>query len=100
MYGVTHEPWIVVLSILVAIQGSYVALGLTLKVSRSEGIPRRLNLAAAAFTFAISIWSMHFIGILALRLPFQLDYLVLPTLLSWPTTRAPSWVTAEEGTLA
>jgi NO-binding membrane sensor protein with MHYT domain len=83
VYGVTHEPWIVVLSILVAIQGSYVALGLTLKVARSEGVPRRLNLAAAAFTFAISIWSMHFIGILALRLPFQLDYLVLPTLLSF-----------------
>ncbi len=78
----THEPWIVALSVLVAIQGSYVALGLTLKVSRSEGVPRRLNLAAAAFTFAISIWSMHFIGILAMRLPFQLDYLVLPTLLS------------------
>lgn len=82
MYGVGHEPWIVALSILVAVQGSYVALGLTLKVSRSEGIPRRLNLAAAAFTFAVSIWSMHFIGILALRVPFQLDYLVLPTLLS------------------
>ncbi len=83
MYGVTHEPWIVVLSILVAIQGSYVALGLTLKVAHSEGMPRRLNLAAAAFTFAISIWSMHFIGILAVRLPFQHDYLVLPTLLSF-----------------
>ncbi len=26
---------------------------------------------------------MHFVGILALRLPFQLDYLVLPTLLSF-----------------
>ncbi len=83
MYGVAHEAWIVVLSILVAIQGSYVGLGLTLKVARSEGFSRRLNLAAAAFTFAIAIWSMHFVGILALRLPFQLDYLVLPTLLSF-----------------
>jgi NO-binding membrane sensor protein with MHYT domain len=83
VYGVAHEPWIVALSILVAIQGSYVALGLTLKVSSTEGLPRRVNLAAAAVTFAVSIWSMHFIGILALRLPFQLDYLVLPTLLSF-----------------
>jgi diguanylate cyclase len=83
VYGVAHEPWIVALSILVAIQGSYVALGLMLKVARSEGLTRRLNLAAAAFTFAIAIWSMHFVGILALRLPFQLDYLVLPTLLSF-----------------
>ena len=38
VYGVAHEPWIVVLSILVAIQGSYVALGLTLRVSSTEGI--------------------------------------------------------------
>lgn len=59
------------------------ALGLTLKVAHSDGLPRRLNLAAAAFTFATAIWSMHFVGILALRLPFRLDYLVLPTLLSF-----------------
>ena len=83
MYPVAHEPWVVALSILVAIQGSYVALGLTLKVAASEGLRRRLNLAAAAFTFAISIWSMHFVGMLAMRLPFPLDYLVLPTLLSF-----------------
>ena len=49
----------------------------------SEHLARSSVLAAAAFTFAISIWSMHFIGILALRLPFALDYLVLPTLLSF-----------------
>jgi NO-binding membrane sensor protein with MHYT domain len=81
--GVAHEPWIVLLSILVAIQGCYVALGLTLKVARTEGIQRRLNLAAAAATFAVSIWSMHFVGMLALRAPFKIDYLVLPTLLSF-----------------
>jgi NO-binding membrane sensor protein with MHYT domain len=83
VYGVAHEPWIVILSILVAIQGSYVALGLMLRVTRSEGLPRRLNLAAAAVSFAISIWSMHFVAMLAMRVPFRLDYLVLPTLLSF-----------------
>jgi NO-binding membrane sensor protein with MHYT domain len=83
VHGVAHEPWIVILSILVAIQGSYVALGLMLRVTRSEGLPRRLNLAAAAVSFAISIWSMHFVAILAMRVPFRVDYLVLPTLLSF-----------------
>jgi NO-binding membrane sensor protein with MHYT domain len=39
MYGVAREPWIAALSILVAIQGCYVALGLTLKVAGSEGTP-------------------------------------------------------------
>ena len=80
--SVAHEPWIVALSILVAIQGSYVALGLTVRIAQTVGTARRLVLAAAAFTFAVSIWSMHFVGMLAVRVPFPIDYLVLPTLLS------------------
>jgi NO-binding membrane sensor protein with MHYT domain len=59
-----------------------VALGLTLKVGQTAGNARRATLAAAAFTFAVAIWSMHFVGMLALRLPMELDYRVLPTLLS------------------
>jgi diguanylate cyclase len=80
--SVAYEPWIVALSILVAIQGTYVALGLAVKIGQLAGLARRLTLAAAAFTFAVAIWSMHFVGMLALRLPMRLDYLVLPTLLS------------------
>ena len=80
---VAHEAWIVALSILVAIQGCYVALGLTLRVSSAVGNARRLTLAAAALTFAVSIWSKHFVGMLAVRLPFEIDYLVLPALLSF-----------------
>lgn len=83
MYGVAHEAWIVVLSLLVAIQGCYVALGMALKFTSGEGMPRRFSLAAAACSFALSIWSMHFIGILAVRVPFPLSYDVLPTLLSF-----------------
>jgi len=32
---------------------------------------------------AVAIWSMHFVGMLATRLPFPVDYLVFPTLLSF-----------------
>ena len=80
--SMAHAPWIVLLSLLVAIQGAYVGLGLTLKIGERVGLARRLTLAAAAFTFGVAIWSMHFIGMLAVRLPVSLDYLVLPTLLS------------------
>jgi diguanylate cyclase len=79
---VAHEAWIVALSLVVAVQGSYVALGLALRIAQTTGTTRRLMLAAAAFTFAVAIWSMHFVGMLAVRVPFALDYLVLPTLLS------------------
>ncbi len=80
---VTHEPWVVVLSVIVAIQGAYVGLSLARQVAEAAGVRRRLLLAAAALSLALAIWSMHFVGMLAMRLPFQVDYLVLPTLLSF-----------------
>ena len=38
---------------------------------------------AAAISLAVAIWAMHFVGMLAARLPFPVDYLVFPTLLSF-----------------
>jgi diguanylate cyclase len=80
---VTYEPWLVTLSIVVAIQGAYVGLTLTAQIGDALGLRRRLLLAGAAFSLAIAIWSMHFVGMLAVRLPFPVDYLALPTLLSF-----------------
>ncbi len=80
---VTHEPWLVVLSVIVAIQGAYVGLSLAAQVAEAAGVRRRLLLAAAALSLAVAIWAMHFVGMLAARLPFPVDYLVLPTLLSF-----------------
>ena len=45
---VTHEPWLVVLSLVVAIQGAYVGLSLAVQVGGSAGLRRRLLLAGAA----------------------------------------------------
>ncbi len=81
--GVAHEPWLVVLSLVVAVQGAYVGLSLAVQVAESSGLRRRLLLAAAAVSLAVAIWSMHFVGMLAARLPFPVDYLVFPTLLSF-----------------
>jgi diguanylate cyclase len=81
--GVGHEPWLVLLSLVVAIQGAYVGLSLAVQVRDSMGLRRRLLLAAAAVSLAVAIWSMHFVVMLAVRLPFAIDYLVLPTLLSF-----------------
>jgi NO-binding membrane sensor protein with MHYT domain len=80
---VTHEPWLVALSLFVAIQGSFVGLSLAVQVGDAVGLRRRLLIAAAAISLAFAIWTMHFIGMLAARLPFPVDYLVLPTLLSF-----------------
>ena len=80
---VSYEPWLVLLSILIAAQGAYVALHLAVQIGDAAGMRRRLLLAGAAFSFGVAIWAMHFVGMLAARLPFPVDYLVFPTLLSF-----------------
>jgi len=80
---VTYETWLVLLSIVMAIQGAYVGLSLAVQIGEATGMRRRLLLAGAAFSLAVAIWTMHFVGMLAARMPFQVDYLVFPTLLSF-----------------
>lgn len=80
---VTHEPWLVALSLVVAIQGAFVGLSLAVKVGAAAGLRRRALLAGAAISLAVAIWAMHFVGMLAARLPTPVDYLVFPTLLSF-----------------
>ena len=80
---VTYELWLVALSIVVAIQGAYVGLSLAVQVAEAAGVRRRLLLAGGALSLGVAIWSMHFVGMLAMRVPFTVDYLVLPTLLSF-----------------
>ncbi|ASP32841.1 MHYT domain-containing protein [Labrenzia sp. VG12] len=80
---VMHEPWLVALSLVMAFQGSFVGLNLAVQVGRADPVRRRLLLAGAALTLALAIWSMHFVGMLAARLPVAANFLVLPTLLSF-----------------
>ncbi len=81
--SLTYHPSLVLLSLLLAIQGSYVGLRIALQVSGSRGQKRRLLLTGAACSLAVGVWSMHFVGMLAARLPVSVNYLVLPTLLSF-----------------
>jgi len=80
---VPHEHWLVVLSVLIAIQGSFVGLSLARGLDAAEGVRRRALLAAASLTLATGVWSTHFVGMLAAEFPSAIDYLALPTLLSF-----------------
>lgn len=80
---VTHELWLVMLSLFVAVQGSYVGLSLAVQVRDAVALRRKMLLAGAAISLAVAIWSMHFVGMLAARMPLPVDYLVFPTLLSF-----------------
>jgi diguanylate cyclase len=80
---VAYEPWLVLLSIVMAIQGAYVGFTLAVQLGDAVGMRRRVLLAGAAFSLAVASWTMHFVGMLAARSPFPVDYLVFPTLLSF-----------------
>jgi NO-binding membrane sensor protein with MHYT domain len=80
---IPHELWLVALSVAIAIQGSFVGLSLSLELDTAFGSRRRLALAGSALTLATAIWSMHFVGMLAASFPSAVDYLVLPTLVSF-----------------
>jgi diguanylate cyclase len=80
---IPHEPWLVALSVAIAIQGSFVGLSLARGIDSAEGFRRRLAIAGSAMTLATGVWSMHFVAMLAANFPSAIDYLVLPTLISF-----------------
>jgi NO-binding membrane sensor protein with MHYT domain len=80
---IPHEPWLVALSVAIAIQGSFVGLSLARGIDSAEGFRRRLVIAGSAITLATGVWSMHFVAMNAANFPSAVDYLVLPTLISF-----------------
>ncbi len=78
-----HDPYLVALSVVIAILGGYTGFGLTARIRGTPDASHRLLLAGAAFFLAIGIWTMHFVGMLAAPLPSGTVYLVLPTIVSF-----------------
>jgi diguanylate cyclase (GGDEF)-like protein len=70
----TYSYSLVLLSILVAVLVSHTALHLAARVSRARGSHARFWLIGGSVAMGTGIWSMHFIGMLALSLPIQLSY--------------------------
>jgi diguanylate cyclase len=78
-----HDPYLVALSMVIAILGGYTGFGLAARIRGTPGVSRRVLLAGAAAFLAIGIWTMHFIGMLAAPIPADTVYLVLPTIISF-----------------
>lgn len=78
----TYNVWLQLLSFIVAVIASYVALDLASRVSSSTGKVARYWQIGGAVSMGTGIWSMHFIGMLAFQLPIQMGYDVSITLLS------------------
>jgi len=79
----TYDSWLVILSIVVAVSASYVALALVTRVTASaDKKAAHYWLVGGALSMGTGIWSMHFIGMLAFRLPIAMSYDIPITLLS------------------
>ncbi|SHL20575.1 MHYT domain-containing protein, NO-binding membrane sensor [Bradyrhizobium lablabi] len=78
-----HDPYLVALSVVIAILGGYTGFGLAARIRGTPGVSHRVLLAGAAGFLAIGIWTMHFVGMLAAPIPADTVYLVLPTMVSF-----------------
>lgn len=70
------------LSVIVAILACYTSLKLAAFLPTAKGSSKFLWLSGAAFAMGVGIWSMHFLSVLALRLPVPIVYVPWLTLLS------------------
>ena len=77
-----YHHWLVLVSILVAILASYTALTLALRIRVTSRQVAPAWLIGGGLAMGIGIWSMHFVGMLALMLPIEIAYDLGVTLMS------------------
>ena len=88
----SYSGWLVALSFLVATVGSMLALYVAGTVARTRSArSRAILMAAGAAAFGLSVWSMHFIGMLAFSLCATVTYDTGLTLLSALPAIAAAW---------
>ncbi len=78
----TYDPILVIFSVIVAIFGAYTCFDLVIRIRKSDQAVNKALLMGAAFAIGGSIWSMHFVAMLAVHLPIIIRYDLLMTLIS------------------
>jgi len=75
MMSPSYDAPLVLFSVLVAILASYTALDMAGRIATAaRGRYARMWLAGGSIAMGFGIWSMHFVGMLAFRLPIPLGY--------------------------
>ena len=78
----SYDSGLVILSLLMAVLASWTALDMAGRVAAAQGRAASWWLAGGSVAMGSGIWSMHFIGMLAFRLPIPMGYDPAITLLS------------------
>ena len=82
MVSGSYSLTLVLVSLCIAILASYTALDLTGRIATARGRAVYLWMGGGALAMGFGVWSMHFIGMLALSLPIELGYDLALTLWS------------------
>ena len=69
-----YDVRLIILSVAIAIIGSCIALDIAEQISLAQRSSRLWWVTGSALTLGITIWVMHFIGILSYRLPIKVEY--------------------------
>ncbi len=77
MIAKSYSIGLVIWSVVVATLGAYAAVEIAQRVRATAGRRRERWIYAGAMAMGLGIWSMHFVGMLALRLPIPVFYDVL-----------------------
>ena len=77
-----YDTLLVCLSIVIAALASYTAIDIAGRVSATQGRSQLIWLLCGAVTMGVGIWSMHFIGMLAFRMPVYVHYSFAKVLIS------------------
>lgn len=79
----SYDPYVVGLSLLIATYASYVALDVARRLHESDTYAKRLWTIGGGLVMGSGIWSMHFVGMLAMSLPIVVTYDPRLTVASW-----------------
>lgn len=88
-----YNPWLVLLSISIAILASFMGFQVAHQARDAAPLRKKISLIIGSIVLGGGVWSMHFIGMLALDLCTNITYQIDTTLISVFPSIAASWVT-------
>jgi NO-binding membrane sensor protein with MHYT domain len=78
----SHNPWLVLASLCIALMAGFTGLSLTKGLSEQSFAQRKISISFASIALGGGIWAMHFVAMLGLQLPVLFYYDLLTTLIS------------------
>ena len=88
-----YNPWLVLLSISIAILASFMGFQVAHQAQDAAPLRKKISLIIGSIVLGGGVWSMHFLGMLALDLCTNITYQIDTTLISVLPSIAASWVT-------